>query len=164
MSNRSRVVVALLISLVVVTTRATGQDGEYGYEVRRHDTIVLENGQELDGTILEENSDFVEFLDDKNIKTQYRRGQIQKIIAAVTPAAAYRNRTRHSDYRVDRFADQLALGRWAAQYADEIGVEAISNLERATRLDPTQLEPYELVLPLLEQHPGSARGTRGSRS
>lgn len=154
----SRSVTTLTLCLVALwALPCSGQDENYGYDVRRYDTLVLSGGRRIDGQILEDNGDFVELLNDKNIKQQFRRSEVKEIIRAVLPKEAYRKRMKREGFQSDSYDDQLAVGKWAAQYASEIGQLAIVNLEIATRIDPSQQETYELLLPLLADHPGEVR-------
>ena len=43
--------VAVLVFVACVTSPAGAQDGEYGYEVRRYDTVILQGRRELDGPL-----------------------------------------------------------------------------------------------------------------
>lgn len=141
----------LCTQLGASVSRAQAQEAGYGLEVRRYDTVVLSGGRTIDGQIIEDNADFVEILNAKNIKQQFRRAEVTSVIRAVTPKEAHRNRMKQDSFSADDYEDQLAVGRWAAEYGDEIGELAIANLEVATRLRPSEREPVELLLPLLEQ-------------
>ena len=55
LSPAKRLSAVALLMVACMPSLAVAQDGEYGFEVRRHDTVILQGRREIDGQVLEAN-------------------------------------------------------------------------------------------------------------
>jgi len=121
-------------------------DDDPSLQVRMYDTIVLANGNTLQGTIVEDRADGIVFRGKDGIEGRFPPSEIRERILRNPPSAVHANRVR-SHFDPMNPADREAIARWCLEEGIDLTAEAIGHLEAWVALEPAA-GAAELLLPL----------------
>ncbi|MFQ5653356.1 MAG: tetratricopeptide repeat protein [Planctomycetota bacterium] len=137
----------LAAAALLLGARLGGQEpaSDPNLEIRPFDRVVLENGNTIEGEIIDENEIRLVILTPSGIQSAHRLEEIRRILRRNPPRKVYDYRRTHG-FDATRFEDQLELGEWCAGRDVGLVDEAVHHLEIATRLRPGEAEAYGLLL------------------
>ncbi len=158
----ARVVLPLLTVLLFsggggLGAQLSGED-DLELEVRAFDVVELENGQRLEGEVLQERTSEIVFRQRGGGQATLPRANIRRILKKNPPQRVYTIR-RQKHFDPSLIEDQRALAHWCLEPGIDLIAEGIFHLEEGAGIAPAEADLYETLIPLYLSRDPSTRTT-----